>query len=68
MNQLNMIYLHLKAEGPITALQASKRYGIGRLAPRIHELRKMGYEVSGNMVKVKKAKGGAACVKEYRLA
>jgi hypothetical protein len=41
---------HLFAkQQPITPLSALVNYGIGRLAARVHELKKLGYEIDTTM-------------------
>ena len=45
------ILKHLKARGSISPVEAFSSYGTLRLAPRIHELRKAGYEINTEMRK-----------------
>jgi len=40
---------HLRDVGPLTPLSAQVNYGVGRLAPRINELRQMGERISTKM-------------------
>jgi len=44
MSQDNLILEHLR-RGPITAVQALNLYGCFRLAARINDLRKQGYDI-----------------------
>lgn len=50
MTQHQIVLNHLK-KGPITSLQAFQMYGITRLAARIHELHKQGYEIKSRDVR-----------------
>lgn len=44
-SQVEIIIDHMKTKGAITALEAMRRYGIGRLAARIADIKKRGYAV-----------------------
>jgi hypothetical protein len=44
-SQVEIIIEHMKTKGAITALEAMRRYGIGRLAARIADIKKRGYAV-----------------------
>jgi hypothetical protein len=61
--QRTLVLQHLQRGGTLTALQALDLYGIGRLAARIEELRRAGYDITTEMV----ATPGGARVAEYRL-
>lgn len=67
LTQRQMLLNHLLAGNSITQLEALSLYGIGRLASRINELRESGIFVRSNFVKVRKADGSTAVVKEYWL-
>lgn len=54
-------------EGGITALDALRSFGIGRLASRICELREEGYKIDRRMVTVLKADGTKTSVARYSL-
>ena len=54
-------------EGGITALDALRSFGIGRLASRICELREEGYKIERRMVTVIKADGTKTSVARYSL-
>lgn len=43
--QCQEVLSHLQSGNPITALEALNLYGIFRLASRIHDLRKIGYDI-----------------------
>jgi hypothetical protein len=45
MTQLELVKEHLEAGRPITAMSALREYGVGRLAPKIHLLRKSGMKI-----------------------
>lgn len=68
MTQNQMLLNHLLAGNSITQLEALNLYGIGRLASRVNDLKDRGVYVRSNFVKVKKANGDTARVKEYWLA
>ena len=45
MSQLEQVREHLESGRSITAMAALREYGIGRLAPKIHLLRRQGYNI-----------------------
>lgn len=45
MSQANIIINHMNRKGSITSLEAFDRYGITRLAARIHDLRARGIDI-----------------------
>lgn len=45
LTQRETVLKHLQEVGPLTPLEAMYNYGIGRLAPRILELRKDGHPI-----------------------
>lgn len=49
MTQTEKILRHLEVYGSITPVEALQEYGIMRLASRISDLKKMGYEIASNM-------------------
>lgn len=53
--------------GSITQIQASADLGVMRLASRISDLRRLGYPVESEMIKVKNRYGEDCKVKRYRL-
>lgn len=63
MNQLDVVREHLEEGRSITAIQALREYGIGRLAPKIHLLRKEGYKI-----KTSTEKAGRKHWAKYTLA
>lgn len=68
MTQNQMLLNHLLAGNSITQLEALNLYGIGRLASRVNDLKDRGVFVRSNFVKVTKANGETARVKEYWLS
>lgn len=64
-NQRIIDYMH--EHGAITQLEAMNELGIMRLASRISDLRKKGYEITSKMVKVKNRYGETCRVKRYSL-
>jgi len=59
-------YLMTHKKG-ITALIAMEKFGIMRLASRIHDLREMGYNITSEIIEVKNRYGQKCRVCEYRL-
>ena len=45
MTQTEIVARHLKAGGTLTSLEALQQYGCARLASRIDELRRMGFDI-----------------------
>lgn len=66
-SQRERILSHLKEGLPITAHRALYSYGVARCAARVHELRKMGWQIEKRMVEVPTRGGGKTRVAEYRL-
>jgi hypothetical protein len=67
MSQREMILVHLQMHGGISAAEAMNRYGIGRLAARIADLRKAGYPVADVWVTAKNRYGKPVRYKKYVL-
>ena len=65
MTQADCLLRHLKKH-QITTMEAYQKYGITRLASRIYDLRKEGYEIVGKMMPVK-TRYGSTTVKRYKL-
>ena len=51
MTQCEMILRHMSEVGPITAAEAVSEYGCYRLAARISDLKKAGYEIRTDSVR-----------------
>ena len=60
MTQNDIILEHMKQEGSITSAEAMNRYGIARLASRINDLKKKGYEITTTLV-ITKTRLGRKC-------
>ena len=58
---------HLKSGLPITAHKALIGYGISRLAPRIFDLKKAGFQIERRMIPAVNREGKRVLVAEYRL-
>lgn len=65
--QCDRILRHLRDYGSISSLEAIKEYGILRLASRISDLKKKGYEISSETVTGKNRYGEATHFSVYRL-
>ena len=65
--QIQRLLDYLDLHGSITPKEAIDELGIMRLASRISELRKSGYEIEGKMVKVPNRYGDSCRVKCYSL-
>lgn len=67
MTQKEQIIAHFLEGKSITSGEAFKM-GIGRLASRINDIKESGIPVRDQFIKVAKANGDTAVVKEYWLA
>ena len=65
--QCERIIDYMHEHGGITQFEALNELGVMRLASRISELRRNGYEITSKMVKVKNRYGEACRVKRYSL-
>jgi hypothetical protein len=65
--QGRMVLAHLRNEGPLTALEAINRYGVGRLAAVVFDLRGLGWNIVTDDLTVTKGDGSSAVVASYRL-
>lgn len=66
MTQKMEVYEYMKEHGSITSMQAF-RLGITRLASRIHELRKDGFNISSETIKRKNRYGRTVKFSKYRM-
>ncbi|WP_434779246.1 helix-turn-helix domain-containing protein [Neisseria sp. Ec49-e6-T10] len=66
-SQNNMILNHLQNKGSITQEQAKKLYGVARLASRVNDLKKRGYNIVSVMIEVKNRYGDRVKVAQYSL-
>ena len=67
MSQREMILAHLQMHGGISAAEAMNRYGIGRLAARVADLRKAGYPVASIWIESRNRYGKKVRYKKYVL-
>lgn len=65
--QSQRIIDYMYEHGGITQYDALNELGVMRLASRISELRRNGYEIASKMVKVKNRYGETCRVKRYML-
>lgn len=65
--QRDIILEHLQEFDTITPLEALKEYGIMRLASRITDLKKQGYEFNVKMITSKNRKGKKVRYAQYTL-
>jgi len=55
MTQEQMVLKHIERYGKITSMKAFEKYGITRLAARIHNLREKGYRIKTSTINNHKA-------------
>lgn len=67
ITQTQAVLMYLEEKGSITHLEAQKELGIMRLASRIVDLKKMGFEFDCTTEKVPTRYGGTTRIKRYRL-
>ena len=65
--QNEMILDYMDKYGSITPLDAMRDLGVMRLASRVSDLRKMGFPIVGDTVKVKNRWGKTSPIKRYKL-
>ena len=65
--QAERVLGYMENHGSITQLEALKDLGVFRLASRISDLRKQGYVIKGEMVKVENRFGETCRVKRYSI-
>lgn len=66
--QCSRILDYIERFGSITQYEALQDLGVMRLASRISELRKQGYDIEGEMIEVKNRFGETCSVKRYSMA
>lgn len=66
-NDRDLILMHIKKYGSITAKEADDIYGIMRCASRINELRNMGVPIKTDMVTGKNRRGKISNFAKYSL-
>lgn len=67
MTQSERILDHMKKHGSITAIEALNEYGVFRLASRISDLKKEGYDIERRFVRSKNRFGEPVAYAEYSL-
>ena len=67
ITQKERILNHLKKFGSITQLEAIKLYWDWRLSDKIYTLKKDGYKIKSEQIKVKRADNSDAYVSKYTL-
>lgn len=67
MTQCEMILRHMEDCGSITSLEAVEQYGIMRLASRITDLKKAGYQIRREMVSRKNRYGDTVTFARYSM-
>ena len=68
MKQCEIVLRHMEELGSITSLEAMQEYGIMRLASRITDLKKAGYQIRREMVSRKNRYGETVSFARYSLA
>ena len=66
-NDRDLILMHMKEHGSITAKEADDIYGIMRCAARVNELRSMGVAIKTDMVEGKNKRGKTSKFAVYSL-
>lgn len=66
MTQNEMLIEYLKRHSKVTAMEALNELGIMRLASRVSDLKKAGYNITREMVSVK-TRTGSVAVAAYTL-
>ena len=67
MTQCDRIIRHLKDHGSISSLEAISEYGILRLASRVNDLKRRGYNIVGEIKTGRNRYGEKTNFKVYRL-
>lgn len=67
LTQNQMILMHLQDYGSITSIEAMQEYGIMRLASRINDLKREGYNIVSETMKSKNRFGETVHHSVYRL-
>ena len=64
--QAQRVLDYMREYGGITQLDALQELGVMRLASRVSELKKRGYNIVGERVEVKNRYGESCYIKKYR--
>lgn len=65
--QCKAVLAYMRSHGGITPMEAEQELDCRRLAARISDLRRSGYDIATDKVRVKKASGAIAHYARYRL-
>ena len=65
--QNQVVMAHLRTRGKLTPVQAMTNYGIMRLAARVEELRRLGWDIETEMVVNNDGAGGSTRYARYKL-
>lgn len=66
MTQCEMLVEWFEEHGAITASEAMRELGIGRLAARVSDLRRMGYDITSELVSERNRYGKLVTFARYR--
>lgn len=67
MTQTEKVLLYLRENGSITPLDALREFGVMRLASRISELKKQGYDITSRIETKKNWRGETIHYARYEL-
>ena len=67
MTQCERLLEYLNKHDSITQIEALNELGIMRLASRVSELNRQGYNIQSKMIVVKNRWGESCCIASYRL-
>lgn len=67
MSQCNEILEYIENHGSITSMEAFQEIGCTRLASRIHDLKRLGHNISSEMVSGKNRKKQTVQYKRYQI-
>jgi hypothetical protein len=67
LSQCEKVLRHLQTYGSLTSLEAVTEYGILRLASRINDLKRMGYNITSKTASGKNRFGETTHYSVYRL-
>lgn len=67
MTQCEKIIAYMEAYGSISTMEAFTDLGITRLASRIHDLRRDGYSINGDIIRTKNRFGEPVHYMRYSL-
>ena len=65
--QAQRVLAYIEEHGSITQKEALIDLGVMRLASRVSELKKKGYDITGEMVKVENRFGDSCRIKKYSM-